>query len=183
MWPISVAARSKAQSAAAHMVGQRVRIPPERRYVSLVSVVFCQVEVYASGRSLVQRSRTQCFLSECERKAAAMRRPWSTRGLSRREKKCSVCVLYGSGNKSDRVFPYTYVMVWFCNRDGMCFLRGTKLFKCKRNFVCRSTGTRFSQGTSVFACQHHCTNLRISLHLRAALTRRLNRQILGTLDN
>ena len=40
--------------------GLRVRIPPEHWYLSLVSAVCCQVQVSASGSSLVQRSPTEC---------------------------------------------------------------------------------------------------------------------------
>jgi len=40
-----------------------------------VSVVCYQVEVSASGRSLVQRSPT-----ECDRESSIMRRPWPLRG-------------------------------------------------------------------------------------------------------
>jgi hypothetical protein len=35
-----------------------------------VCVVCCQVEVSATGRSLVQRSPTECGVSECDRKAS-----------------------------------------------------------------------------------------------------------------
>ena len=41
-------------SAAARLLGMRVRIPPGA-WMSVVSVVCCQVEVPATGRSLVQR--------------------------------------------------------------------------------------------------------------------------------
>jgi hypothetical protein len=47
--------------------------------VSLVSVVCFQVEVSASGLSFVQRSPTECGVSECDREASIMR-PWPTRG-------------------------------------------------------------------------------------------------------
>jgi hypothetical protein len=33
--------------------------------MSVVSVVYCQVEVFATGRSLVQRSPTDCGVSVC----------------------------------------------------------------------------------------------------------------------
>jgi hypothetical protein len=36
-------------------------------YLSLVSVVFCQVQVSATGRSLFQTSPTECGASECDR--------------------------------------------------------------------------------------------------------------------
>jgi len=36
----------------------------------------CQVEVSAMGWSLIQRSPTYCGVSECDRKASIMRRPW-----------------------------------------------------------------------------------------------------------
>ena len=54
--------------------------------VSLVSVVYCQVEVSASGWSLVQRSPTECCLSERDCEASLMRRPWPARGLLRFKK-------------------------------------------------------------------------------------------------
>jgi hypothetical protein len=45
-----------------------------------VSVVCCQVEVSASGLSLVQRSPTDCGVSECDRESSTMRRLWPTGG-------------------------------------------------------------------------------------------------------
>ena len=38
------------------------------------------VEVSASDRSLVQRSPTDCGVSECDREASIMRRLWPTGG-------------------------------------------------------------------------------------------------------
>ena len=49
-----------------------------RGCLSVVSVVPCQVEVSATGRSLVQRSPTDCGLSECDRESSITRRPWPT---------------------------------------------------------------------------------------------------------
>ena len=48
--------------------------------LSLASVVCCHVEVSATCRSLVQRSPTDCGVSECNREASIMRRPWPTGG-------------------------------------------------------------------------------------------------------
>jgi hypothetical protein len=48
--------------------------------LSLVSVVCCQVEVSASGWSLIERSPTDYGVSECDREASIMRRPWPPRG-------------------------------------------------------------------------------------------------------
>jgi hypothetical protein len=45
-----------------------------------VSVVCCQVEVSATGWSLVKRSPTDCDVSECDREASIMRRPRPPRG-------------------------------------------------------------------------------------------------------
>jgi len=50
------------RSAAAHLLGLWVRIPPGA-WMSAVSVVCCQVEVSATGWSLVQRSPTDCGAS------------------------------------------------------------------------------------------------------------------------
>ena len=45
----------------------------------VVSVVCCQIEVPASGRSLVQRSPTGSGVSGCDREALIMRRLWPAR--------------------------------------------------------------------------------------------------------
>jgi hypothetical protein len=45
-----------------------------------VSVVCCQVEVSATGWSLIQRSPTDCGVSECDREASTVRRPWPIGG-------------------------------------------------------------------------------------------------------
>ena len=47
-------------SASDRLRGLRVRIPPGRGCLSLVSVVCCQVEVCVTSRSFVQRSPTEC---------------------------------------------------------------------------------------------------------------------------
>jgi len=49
--------------------------------MDLVSAVRCHVEVSAMGRSLFQRSPTDCDVSECDCEASMMRMPWPTRGL------------------------------------------------------------------------------------------------------
>jgi len=49
-------------------------------FLSLVSVVCCQVEVSAAVRSLVQGRLTKCDASDCDRKALLIRKPWPTRG-------------------------------------------------------------------------------------------------------
>ena len=77
---IPVAARPKACGfAAARLLGLWVRIMPRAR-LSVVSIVGCQVEVSASGRSLVQSSATECGVSECDREASIIIRPWPTGG-------------------------------------------------------------------------------------------------------
>jgi hypothetical protein len=54
--------------------------------LSLMSVVCCQVEVTVSSWSLVQRSLTECGVSERDREASIMRRPWLTRGCCAMQK-------------------------------------------------------------------------------------------------
>jgi hypothetical protein len=53
-----------------------VWFPRGHGFLSLVSVVCCQIEVSASGWSLVQRSPTNCNASECGRESSIMRRLW-----------------------------------------------------------------------------------------------------------
>jgi hypothetical protein len=46
-----------------------------------MSVVCCQVEVSARGRSLVQRSPTKCGVTECDLETSKMRRPRPIRAV------------------------------------------------------------------------------------------------------
>ena len=62
----------------------------------LVSVVWCQVDVCASVWSLVQRSRTECGVSECDREAW----PWFPRDWHAMEKKISASIIQVSLNKN-----------------------------------------------------------------------------------
>jgi hypothetical protein len=74
-WPRGLRRRS----AAVRLLGLRVRIPPGGHgCLSLVSVVCCQVEISASGWSLVQRGPTDCGVSECDGEASILRMPWPT---------------------------------------------------------------------------------------------------------
>ena len=71
--------------AAAPLLGLGFRIPPVA-WMS-VSVFCCQVKVSESGWSLVQRNRIKCGVSECDREASRVRRPWLTRGCCAMGKK------------------------------------------------------------------------------------------------
>ena len=73
-------------SAIASLLGLWVRIPPGA-WMSVSSVVCCQVEVSASGCSLVQRGPTHCGASECDREASIMGRLWPTGGCCAVEQK------------------------------------------------------------------------------------------------
>ena len=55
--------------------------------LSFVSVVNYQVEVSATGWSLVQKSPTACGGSECDRESSTVRRPWPIRDCCGMEKK------------------------------------------------------------------------------------------------
>jgi len=48
--------------------------------ISYVSVMCCQVDVSASSLTLVQRSPTECGVSEYDRVVSIIRRPWPSRG-------------------------------------------------------------------------------------------------------
>ena len=68
--PIPVAEPSKAWVYGRSLVGTAGSNPAEGMAVSAVIVLCCQVEVSASGWSLVQRSPTECGVSECDREAS-----------------------------------------------------------------------------------------------------------------
>ena len=80
--PIPLATRSKARvfgCSLAGIVGSKLAGGMD---VGLVSVVCCQVELSASGWSLVQWSPTECGVSECDHESSTTRRPWPTRAVA-----------------------------------------------------------------------------------------------------
>ena len=100
------------RSAAVRLLGLWVRIPPWA-WISLVSVVCCQVEVSATGRSPVGSSPTECGLSECDSEASTMR-PRPTKSWD--EVTCSLLT-------SVRVFYYqrSFLNLW---PPRLCFSAG-----------------------------------------------------------
>jgi hypothetical protein len=77
---IPVAMRSNAWVCGlSRLLGLRVRIHRRNGWISLLSVVCCQV-VSVTGRSLVQRRPTECGVSDCDREAWTLRRPCPARG-------------------------------------------------------------------------------------------------------
>jgi hypothetical protein len=92
----------------------------------------CQVEVFATGRSLFERSRTECGVSECDRETSIMRRPWPTGGccamgadmeFSRYRgadkslvRPTSRCILFDGGNISFDpilvIYIYIYIYIY-----------------------------------------------------------------------
>jgi hypothetical protein len=71
-----VAARSKSWVCGRSLAGIAGSNPVGgHECLSLGCVVCCQVEVSASGLLLVQRSPTECDVSEYDREASIMRRP------------------------------------------------------------------------------------------------------------
>jgi hypothetical protein len=52
-----------------------------------MSVVCCQIEVSATGRSLVQMSPTECGVSECDLEISTIRRPMPNRAVEPCKKK------------------------------------------------------------------------------------------------
>jgi hypothetical protein len=81
-----VAARSKVGSAAARLLGLRVRILPGA-WMSFGSDVCFQVQVSTLGGLFVQRSHTECGVSECDREAWTMGRPWPNGGFRAMKRK------------------------------------------------------------------------------------------------
>jgi hypothetical protein len=60
---------------------------------SLVSVVSCQAEISATGQSLVQRSTTECVVSECDLKISTRWRAWTHNGCRAQKKKRRVLIM------------------------------------------------------------------------------------------
>jgi hypothetical protein len=73
---MAVAARSKACVCGRQLAGIVGLNPSGGMY--LLCLVCSELEVSASGRSLIQRCPTECGVSECDREASITRRPWPT---------------------------------------------------------------------------------------------------------
>ena len=69
-------------SAAANLLGLWVRIPPWAWLSVSTNIVCCLVEVSAPGWSLVQRSPTECGVSECDHESSTVRTPWPTKTVA-----------------------------------------------------------------------------------------------------
>ena len=74
-------------SAAVRLLGLSDRIPPGQRGLPLVSVLCSKVGVPASGRSLFQRSPTECDVCECDLNTSTRRRLRPTRAAEPGSKK------------------------------------------------------------------------------------------------
>ena len=76
------------------------------RCLSVMIVVCCQVEVCATDWSLVQRSSTECGVSEYDSEAWTMRRPWSTAGC---------CIIIRKTRRKNDFDGVHLVMSWYLN--------------------------------------------------------------------
>ena len=96
--------------------GVRRRVAPLRllglqvRILSPVSFVCFEVHVSAMGRSLVQRSPTECNVSECDLETSTTKRPGPTRGCPamgrafiKYSKKCKISRV-GFSEIKERIF-------------------------------------------------------------------------------
>ena len=91
--PIPVIARSKAWVHGRSHDGIAELNPPGHGYLSVVTVACFQVDISGSGWSLVQRNPTDCTVSEYDREATIMRKPWPTRGCCAKGKQISVSII------------------------------------------------------------------------------------------
>jgi len=99
----------------------------EHGFLSLVSVVCCYVEDPESGWSLVQRSPTECGVSECVREASIMRRPWPTRDC---------CAMVKKFSHPFRVRPSCVLSTLSLNTLSLCsFLMWETKFKTRYNRI------------------------------------------------
>jgi hypothetical protein len=94
-----------------------------------LSVVCCQVEVSASGWSLVPRSPTKYGVSECDRQASIIRRPWPTWKLLRHGKNTAwYDMLRYKGIKSMQL-THDVTCKWNCSvREQIFLLHKTRKF-------------------------------------------------------
>jgi hypothetical protein len=80
LWPIPVVARSKACVRGRSIAGIAGSNPAGDMDACLSYVLCAEVDISALGRLFVQKSPTQCDLSDIDLETSKMRRPWPTRG-------------------------------------------------------------------------------------------------------
>jgi len=88
-----------------------------------VIIVRCQVENSTSGCSLVQRNSTECGVSECDREASIIRRPWPTVAVLRGKNKCFYTTLSSQLINEERLAGYAGVGGWggmFLFHESVC---------------------------------------------------------------
>jgi hypothetical protein len=85
--------------------------------LTFVSVVRFQVEVSATGRSLVQRSPTDSCVTVCDLETSTISRPWPALGCCTRKRKCTECW-------NLRFLIWTAVTMNLCIRWHCYFRRG-----------------------------------------------------------
>jgi hypothetical protein len=98
--------------------------------LSLVSVVFCQVEVSASARSLVERIPTECGVSECDRIAEIMRRSRPTRGCCSMGRGCEEVGLEVITGKTEYPFMSRQQNVRYYHDTKVKNIGGSRLLGC-----------------------------------------------------
>jgi len=92
-------------------------------YLSPVKDVRCQVEYPLSDCSFVQRSPTECCVSERDPEASKIGRPWPTRG------RCTMGLMFSLEKcvKFYRCTIWTCTSVWSCHRKVTCLMPTVKL--------------------------------------------------------
>ena len=109
--PIPLVARSKVWVCGLSLAGI-AGSKPRRGHgcLPVVGVEFRQGEVCAKDRSLAQRIPTKCDVSECDREASTLKRPWPTGGLLRHTK--ILCILFRHTRLIQQCFLFSVNMFY-----------------------------------------------------------------------
>jgi hypothetical protein len=130
--------------------------------LSLVSVVGCQIEISVSSWSPVQRSPTDCGVSQCDREASILRRPWPTTTVEPLEKQYIYIYIY--------IYIHTHIytkLISFvysaslklvgCNPWEICDLKA--ILYAQHAGICKPS-VRSTRHTSVSTSYRHRTEAR-----------------------
>jgi hypothetical protein len=109
-----------------------------------VSVVCCQVEVYATGWSLVQRSPTECGVSNvCDHETSKNEEAQAHIGLSSHKKMYSLFIFLHGTYSDNFTFTLTFSFV-FTFRRLSAFKRLTTLLPCSAYWGFQTIESQFS---------------------------------------
>jgi hypothetical protein len=89
-------------------------------WICLLWVLCYQLQVSASGWSLIQRSPTECGVSECDREASMVRKSWPTSGSRAIKKNVSALTAIATTSTKWQILPQSLQFSYLAQLYKLC---------------------------------------------------------------